>query len=328
MTSGESLPDNDFDGPWKEVLDLYLEDAIALFFADAHRDIDWSRGYEGLETELQQVAPEGERGAQAVDKLIKVFLRDGTDAWVLIHLEVQSQQETSFEQRMFRYHARLYDHFRQEIVSLAILGDERPNWRPHRFRYGRWGSSIQFTFPTIKLLDYTEEELEASPFLCAIVVQAHRAAQATRHDPARRAAAKIRLVRKLYRRGLTREQIQNLYRFIDWLLRLPKELDDQTVRTIRAIEEEQGMTYVTSAERYGIEQGLAQGRAEGTIEGQLRGLLRGISAVLNVKFGAAGTEIMPILQKISDPARLEAILATIETAATLDEVRAFAEQDE
>lgn len=75
--------------PLERVLDLYLEDALAFFFPKAHLDIDWTRGYEGLETELQQVAPEGERGAQAVDKLIKVFLRDGTDTWVLIHLEVQ-----------------------------------------------------------------------------------------------------------------------------------------------------------------------------------------------------------------------------------------------
>jgi hypothetical protein len=316
MTSGEILPDNDFDGPWKEVLDLYLEDALAFFFPDAHRDIDWSRGYEGLETELQQVAPEGERGAQAVDKLIKVFLRDGTDTWVLIHLEVQSQSETAFAQRMFRYHARLYDHFRQEIVSLAILGDERPNWRPDSFGYGRWGSSIQFTFPTIKLLDFTEEELEASPYLCAIIVQAHRAAQATRHDPTGRVTAKISLVRKLYRRGLTREQILSLYHFIDWLLRLPKGLDIQTMAAIREIEEGQTMPYVTFAERHGIEQG------------ELRGLLRGISTVLNVKYGAAGAELMPMLRQISDPARLEAILDTIETAATLDEVRAFAEQGE
>lgn len=324
MTSGEAIPDNDFDGPWKEVLDLYLEDALAFFFSDAHRDIDWARGYEGLETELQQVAPEGERGAQAVDKLIKVFLRDGTDTWVLIHLEVQSQSETSFEQRMFRYHARLYDHFRQEIVSLAILGDERPNWRPKGFGYGRWGSSIQFTFPAIKLLDFTEEELEASPYLCAIIVQAHRAAQATRHDPTGRVAAKIGLVRKLYRRGLTREQILSLYHFIDWLLRLPKGLEDQTVRAIRAIEEEQDMTYVTSAERYGIEQGLAQGRTEGAIGG----LLRGIATALEIKFGPASADLLPRIQEISDPARLEAILDTIKTAATLDEVRAFAEQGE
>jgi hypothetical protein len=76
----DAIPDNDFDGPWKEVLDLYLEDAMAFFFPEAHRDIDWSRGYEGLDKELQLVMPEGERAAQAVDKLVKVALHDDTEA--------------------------------------------------------------------------------------------------------------------------------------------------------------------------------------------------------------------------------------------------------
>jgi hypothetical protein len=59
MTAREAIPDNDFDGPWKEVQDLYLEDALAFFFPGAYADIDWSLGYQGLETELQQVAPKG-----------------------------------------------------------------------------------------------------------------------------------------------------------------------------------------------------------------------------------------------------------------------------
>lgn len=129
MSGEEANPESDFDGPWKEALDRYLEDALAFFFPVAHTAIDWSRGFESLDTELQLVIPEGERAAQAVDKLIRVALRDGDDAWLLVHLEVQSQQERAFEQRMFRYHTRLYDAHRREVVSLAILGDDRPGWR-------------------------------------------------------------------------------------------------------------------------------------------------------------------------------------------------------
>lgn len=61
---------NDFDGPWKEVLDVYLEDILAFFFPDAHREIDWSRNPIPLDKELQQVAPDGASAAQAVDKLV------------------------------------------------------------------------------------------------------------------------------------------------------------------------------------------------------------------------------------------------------------------
>ena len=53
---------SDFDSPWKEILDSYFELFLAFFFPHAHRDIDWSRGYEILDTELQQLVREAEVG--------------------------------------------------------------------------------------------------------------------------------------------------------------------------------------------------------------------------------------------------------------------------
>ncbi len=39
-------PQDDYDGPWKEALEVYPPEIIAFCFPDAHRDIDWARGYE------------------------------------------------------------------------------------------------------------------------------------------------------------------------------------------------------------------------------------------------------------------------------------------
>lgn len=47
------LPVSDFDGPWKEALDAYLPDIVAFFFPAIGTEIDWSRGYEPLDKELQ-----------------------------------------------------------------------------------------------------------------------------------------------------------------------------------------------------------------------------------------------------------------------------------
>ncbi len=210
------LPVSDFDGPWKEALDAYLPDIVAFFFPTIGAEIDWSRGYEPLDKELQQVAPLGDTGGQAVDKLIQVALGDGAAAWVLIHLEVQSQPDRLFAERMFRYHGPLFDHYRRQIVSLAILGDDRVNWRPASFGYDRWGCALQLTFPTAKLLDYDLDALEADPNPCATVVLAHLTAQATRRDPERRARAKVDLARRLYRLGYDRERIVQFFRFIEW----------------------------------------------------------------------------------------------------------------
>jgi hypothetical protein len=308
------LPAIDFDGPWKEFLDAYLPEIMAFFFRDAHDDIDWSRGYTPLDTTLQQVAPSEETGKQAVDKLMQVWLHGGTEAHVFIHLEVQSQTDMLFTERMFRYHARLFDHYRHPIVSFAILGDDRPSWRPHRFEYDRWGCALNLTFPTVKLLDFDRAALEADPNPCATIVLAHLDARATRNDPEARARAKLALVRRLYRLGYDREQIIRLFRFIEWLLRLPEALEERTLREIRALEEEVGMTYITYGER--------RGEARGIEIGEARGLWRAISLGLELKFGSAGDALMPEIRAITDVALLQSIVDRLRTATALDEVRA------
>ena len=318
-------PALDLDGPWKEALDLYLRDVFAFFFPQAHAEIDWSINYQWMDKELQQVAPEGDQGGQTVDKLAKVRLRDGQDVWVFIHLEIQSQHDPNFAQRMFRYHARLYDRYREEVISLAILGDTRRGWRPERFGYARWGCELDLTYPIVKLVDFDRAALEASINPCATVVLAHLDAQATRNDPEGRARAKVLLTRRLYGLGYDRVAIRQLYRFIDWLLRLPEDLERQTWQQIRAFEEEQNMTYVTYAERMLAreqEEALAVAQAEGRAEGRLEGLLLGIAVALDVKFGEAGSALMPEIRQIADPSRLEAIAARIRTASSVDDIRA------
>ncbi len=52
-----TIPATDFDSPWKEALEQYLPDCLALFLPQTHAEIDWTRGYAFLDKELQQVAP-------------------------------------------------------------------------------------------------------------------------------------------------------------------------------------------------------------------------------------------------------------------------------
>src|SRR5436305_13956413 len=85
----------DFDSPWKEALDCYFEAFLALLFPNVHQQIDWTRGHESLDKEFQQVVREAEVGRRYVDKLVKVWTKDGVECWVLIHVEVQTARDTS-----------------------------------------------------------------------------------------------------------------------------------------------------------------------------------------------------------------------------------------
>ena len=57
-TSSEK--NDDFDSPWKEMLETYFPEFVAFLFPEIHADIDWSKGYKFLDKELQQVVQDAE----------------------------------------------------------------------------------------------------------------------------------------------------------------------------------------------------------------------------------------------------------------------------
>ncbi len=243
---------------------------------------------------------------------MQVWRRNGDEAWVLIHIEVQHQEEADFARRMFGYYYRLLDRYNRPVASVAILGDERAGWRPATFQTALWDCAVQFHFPVIKLLDYRARwaELEASRNPFATVVMAHLRAQETRGNAAARGQAKLMLTRRLYELGYGREEIVGLFRFIDWLLQLPEEVDERFWEELQQYEEERAMTYMTSIERIGLRKGLVQG------------LLTGLELALEFRFGDEGRRVADEIREVRDVAVLEAVAERLRTAASVDEVRA------
>lgn len=58
----------DFDGPWKEVLDEAFPLFVALFFPNLSARIDWATDHVALESELQKSLPEALGGARRADR--------------------------------------------------------------------------------------------------------------------------------------------------------------------------------------------------------------------------------------------------------------------
>jgi len=243
--------DINFDSPWKEAIETYFPDFIAFFFPHIYPDIDWSRERHFLDQELQQVVRDAELGKRLADKLVQVWRVNGEETWVLAHIEVQSSEQSNFAQRMHVYNYRLSDRYNIPIASLAVLGDERTSWRPNHYQTELWGCSVTFQFPIIKLLDYGQNwqalEEDRNPF--AVVVMAHLKAQETRRDSQQRKQWKFNLTRRLYEQGYGRQDILNLYRFIDWLLVLTEGLEMEFRQEIEQFEQERQMPYISSIER-------------------------------------------------------------------------------
>ena len=146
MTDPDAQPtgsqlNSDHDSPWKDALEWYFAEFMALLFPDFETEIDWSRGYSFLDKELQQVSADANSGRRYADKLVNVFARGGSETWVLIHVEVQGEAQEEFAARMYTYQYRLRDRYGVDMVSLAVLADTAPSFRPSSYRYSRWGNS-------------------------------------------------------------------------------------------------------------------------------------------------------------------------------------------
>jgi hypothetical protein len=257
-------PRDDYDSPWKEILALRFPDFMAFFFPEIARQIDWTRGYETLDKELRQISRESHVGFRLADNLLKVWKKNGIEAWVLAHVEVQGRKETEFGERIFVYHTRIRDLYKRPVVSLAVLADDNPNWHISEYRESLWGCRTTFEFPAVKLLDYRDrwDELESSDNPFAVVVMAHLRNRETRKNIEGRFHFKLQLSKSLYRRGWNKQEIINVYRFIDWLMALPKELETVYHQELEKYEKEVNMPYITTAERIGIEKGKTVGKKE------------------------------------------------------------------
>src|SRR6185369_8854502 len=134
----------DLDSPWKDALERFLAEFLAFFFPAIYDGLDWSRDYESLDKEFQQIVRDAKVGRRLADKLFKVWRKDGKETWLLIHVEVQGQRERAFAERMFIYSNRIYDLYRRPVVSIAVLCDAAPGWKPTKFGYNMWGCEVSF----------------------------------------------------------------------------------------------------------------------------------------------------------------------------------------
>ncbi len=301
------------DSPWKEVLEDLFEEFLEFFFPEVHRDIDFGKGYEFLDKELQQIIVESEAGARVVDKLAKVFLHDGGEGWLLIHIEIQGYTQEVFPERMFVYNYRIFDRFQKEVVSLALLTDDDPRFRPHEYLRSRWGFGVHCWFPTAKIVDYRSclDELENSSQPFALIVRAFLKTLEVEGNAQEAYRWKKTFLLELYRLGMSRETIRKIYKFIDWVMRLPKEMEQQLFIDIKTIEEKTKMPHLTTAERIGMEKGME------------KGMKTVIATMLRTKFGEDGRSLAERAAQVQDLSALEELSEKIMLAQSLSEAESF-----
>ena len=153
-----------------------IEEVMAdlLLFVDPEigKQVDLSRGFEYLDKELAEIFPDPKASnLKAVDKLVKVFLLDGAERWLLLHIEVQGKNGKGFPERMFEYYMRLRKRG-HPVAAIAILTGEEGKMRTGVYEDRCLWTSVRYEYKTLRLSDYPDELLKAStnPFAAVLLV--------------------------------------------------------------------------------------------------------------------------------------------------------------
>ena len=161
---------------WKVIMEEVFPDLLRFIYPDADEVYNMERGFEFLDKELAELnpQPDEEKDSRFADKLVKVYRCDGVEEWVLLHVEVQgdTHERDAFAERMYTYFYRIRDRYPGRLVSaLAIFTGQDGNRMPGRYSYEYRGTKLTYEYPTVSILDYSDEELDKStnPFAQVIV---------------------------------------------------------------------------------------------------------------------------------------------------------------
>ena len=300
-----SEPTPDFDGAWKEATEFFLPQSLELMRPEIHRGIDWSRPPVYLDTELRKITPDAEHGRQLPDRLIGITRADADGEDALLHLEAQSQTDPQTPFRMYRYHTQLFELRGKEVVSLAILADDDPNWRPHCYQRELWGCRTRFEFLTCKLLDFSDEELFHSQNPVAKIILAQRIAQRTARNSPERFRLKLQWLDRLVEQGFSADDTPKLFRMLERMTPLSRDLDIEFHRQLNQYASHKTMTFITTLEQFAMEKGLSQGLERGLSQGLQAGWVQSLKSLVALRFSDWDPAWDNRLESIEDPSRFQ-----------------------
>ena len=205
---------------WKVIMEEVFPDLLRFIYPDADDEYNMERGFEFLDKELAELnpQPDKEKDSRFADKLVKVYHRDGVEEWVLLHVEVQgdTQDRDAFAERMYTYFYRIRDRYPGRLVSaLAIFTGENGNRMPGKYSYEYRSTKLTYEYPTMSILDYSDEELDKSsnPF-AQVVVAAKMRLQEGKVPEDELLNNKLLAARKLTEKGFGMEKIRAIFNFL------------------------------------------------------------------------------------------------------------------
>ena len=279
---------------WKGMLEEVFEEFLRFVFPRAEKIFDLQRGFEFLDKELAAMTPRPGRKADTrfVDKLVKVYQRDGGEEWVLCHVEVQGADDKEFAKRMFRYYARIFDRFDKPLTAIAIFTGKDGKKLPGMYVRKYEGAELTYKYNTLCILDYSDRSLAASrnPF-ALVMLAAKKALLAGKNLDEVLLKEKLAIAKLLIKRGYSAKKTDGILSFLHNYVRFEKpetnrifeaEIDRLTGKTnTMGIIEQVKQMKLDEAKRLARREGKREGKKEGKKEAKEEANFVFVSNLLN-----------------------------------------------
>ena len=173
---------------------------------------------------------------------------------------------------MFGYYARICALKGMPVVSLLLTPAGRQAIgisKVGEFEFNLLQASIAKTASDIEDLI-----LDKNPFgsVCAAFISS----QSTRENLEERFRKKLEILRANYSKGWSRRMGIDIFRIVNWMMKLPPEMERRFWRRIRSIERRGEMNWMCPIEKMFFEDGEKQGISKGLKQGIKKGIEQGI----------------------------------------------------
>ena len=267
------------DSLWKSLLEDVFDDLLRYLYPDADEIFDIERGFDFLDKELEDLFPElNEQHIRFVDKLVKVWLKNGKVRWILIHIEVQGRYDKKFAERMFIYFYRIRDKYHREITAWAILTDSNKKFVPTEYKESFLGTSISYQFNMLKTINQNEETLRQSDNPFSIVMLTVLLALKKKKVPEIKLVdLKMDIVKELYKKEIPKKKIQAVMNFLKHYVRFNEE---NTLIFDKKLDSFNGKSYPMGIEQFLLERAYKESFDKSFKESFAIGLKKGIDIQL------------------------------------------------
>jgi len=154
----------DHDQVFKTLIEAFFAEFMSLFCPKEAALIDFSQ-VEFLRKEYFTDTQQGKR--RAMDMVVKVRLKTGSEKFVLIHVEFEAKRPNrNFARRMYRYYCQLFLRYDAEIVPIVVFTDDA-KWKKtfaNNFELSVAGTTfVRFEFHWVKLSSLNYRSFLGSP---------------------------------------------------------------------------------------------------------------------------------------------------------------------